>query len=151
LYHRFLDRNPDPGGLQAWITQLQQGVPRQQIIRGFCDSAEFKSNNPPPAQFVESLYSRLLGRPSDAAGKQGWIDALQSGGSTASVIDGFLRSAEYCTRRVTELYQTLLGRAPDSGGLASWVHSMAGGTPFQQIQEGFLASDEYWARSLQRF
>ena len=151
FYRQFLDRSPDPGGLQHWSAQLQNGVARQTIIQGFCDSAEYKNNNPPPAAFVESLYQRLLGRPSDPGGKQGWVNALQSGSSTASVIDGFLRSTEYCTQRVTELYQTWLGRPPDAAGLAGWVQTMTAGTPFQQIQRGFLTSDEYWNRALSRF
>lgn len=112
---------------------------------------EYKSNNPLPDAFVESLYVRLIGRPSDAAGKQGWVAALQAGGSTASVIDGFLLSSEYCGQRVTELYQHFLGRAPDAPGLASWVQQMSGGAPFQEIQAGFLESDEYWGRALSRF
>ena len=151
LYQQLLSRGSDPTGLASWTKALEQATPLQQIILGFCNSTEYLTNNPPPAQFVESLYNRLLGRPSDPAGKQDWINALNAGKGTEFVINGFLTSQEYCTDRVTELYETLLGRQPDPTGLAGWVHSMTSGTPFQQIKNGFLASSEYLARARTRF
>ena len=151
LYQQLLSRAPDASGLAFWVSSMQGGTSFQQIVLGFCDSAEYLSNNPPPDQFVESLYERLLGRASDTAGKQGWIAALQAGGSTADVIDGFLRSQEYCTNEVTSLYLTLLGRSPDSAGLAGWVASMSGGESLQEIQIGFLTSVEYQASGANRF
>jgi hypothetical protein len=151
FYQQFLNRAPDAGGLAGWVSTLEKGTALQQIILGFCNSAEYLNNNPVPAQFVESLYERLLGRASDPAGKQGWVSALQAGRGTAYVINGFLDSPEYCTDRVTNLYLTLLGRQPDAAGLAGWVSTMEKGTAFQQIQLGFLTSVEYQGRALKRF
>jgi hypothetical protein len=151
LYEQLLDRQPDAAGLAFWVSTMEGGTSLQQIILSFCDSDEYRTNNPPPGQFVESLYQRLLNRASDPAGRQGWIDALAAGRSTADVINGFLASQEYCANRVTSLYQILLGRQPDAAGLAGWVASMTGGTPFQDIQQGFLTSTEYEERALTRF
>jgi hypothetical protein len=151
LFQQLLGRAPDAGGLAWWVNTMQGGTALQQIILGFCDSPEYQGDNPPPAQFVESLYERLLGRASDPAGKQGWIDALQAGHGTSYVINGFLNSQEYCSNRVAGLYQTLLGRQPDAAGLAFWVTALTEGTAFQQIQLGFLTSVEYQARALTRF
>jgi hypothetical protein len=151
LYDQLLSRTPDAGGLAGWVGTMENGTALQQIILGFCNSAEYQNNNPPPAQFVESLYERLLRRASDPGGKQFWIDALQAGRGTAYVINGFLSSQEYCNNSVTNLYLTLLGRQPDVDGLAFWVTTMSDGTPFQQIQLGFLTSPEYQMRALARF
>lgn len=151
FYTELLGRQPDPVGLQGWVSQLQRGVPRHGVLIGFLDSVEYKGGNAPPAQFVESLYNKLLGRGSDPNGRQGWIDALSAGASTADVIRGFLFSEEYCAQRVTELYAALLGRAPDPAGHAGWVSIMSNGAAFQEIQYGFLASDEYRTRSFTRF
>ena len=137
LYVNLLGRAPEPAGLQFWAGQLESGVARHDIILGFLDSTEFKTNNPPPAQFVEALYGKLLGRPSDPNGKQGWIDSLQSGATTADVVRGFLFSQEYCAARVTELYASLLGRNPDPGGLAFWVGLLTSENAFQKVQYGF--------------
>jgi hypothetical protein len=108
---------------------------------------EYKNNNMPPDDFVESLYHNLLRRGSGAEGKKYWIDVLAGGASTADVARGFLFSEEYCTQQVTELYAALLGRAPDPTGLAYWMGKMSNGTAFQEIQYGFLTSDEYRTRS----
>lgn len=143
FYVDLLARQPDPAGFQFWVGQLQTGAARHAIQIGFLDSAEYKANNPSSDQFVESLYSKLLMRTSDPVGKQGWIDALAAGASTADVIRGFLMSQEYCTQRVTELYAALLGRSPDPAGLAGWVGLMMSGAAFQEIQRGFLTSNEY--------
>jgi len=151
LYQELLSRAPDAGGLATQTSALEQGTALQQIILNFCNSDEYTANNPPPAQFVESLYNRLLGRPSDPAGKQDWINALQAGRGTTFVINGFLRSQEYCTNTATGLYQTLLGRQPDPAGLAVQVNALTGGASFQQIQSNFLQSAEYLDRALARF
>ncbi len=151
FYNKYLNRTLDPGGLQSWTEKLKQGIALQQIIVGFCDSVEYKSTNTLPAQFIESLYDKLLGRSSDTQGKQSWMDLLRKGHSTAEVIYGFLNSLEYCTQQVTELYKALLGRQPDANGLSVWVKAMTSGSPFQQIQRGFLVSDEYRNRALTRF
>lgn len=151
FYRLFLDRASDAAGLPYWSDALQRGSPFQDVVRGFCDSAEFKVKNPVPGPFVEALYNRLLGRGSDPAGKNGWVGALQAGRSTADVVDGFLRSEEYATIKVTGLYQWLLGRMPDADGLAGWVRAMMAGSPFQQLERGFLLSPEYQARAAARF
>jgi hypothetical protein len=151
LYQQLLNRSPDAGGLAFWMSALASGTALQQITLGFCNSSEYLNANPPPDQFVESLYERLLGRGSDPGGKQYWIGALQAGSTAADVINGFLASEEYCTGRVTGLYLTLLGRPPDGAGLTFWVASMMGGTAFQQIQLGFLTSAEYQTRAKARF
>ncbi len=150
LYRTFLQREGEPAGVQGWMTALEQAAPLQQLVTGFCDSVEYKMRNPPPEHFVESLYVNLLGRASDPGGKQYWVGTLQTGATTGSVIDGFLRSQEYATLLATGLYQNLLGRQPETAGLAGWVQALTLGTPYQQIQRGFVCSDEYRARAVSR-
>ena len=41
LYSVFLDRSPDPAGLNNWVTALNRGVSRQDVFYGFARSAEF--------------------------------------------------------------------------------------------------------------
>ena len=146
LYKKLLGREPDAGGLRGWVDQLKQGKPMQQIITGFLDSAEYKGKHPVPDAWVESLYVNLLGRASEAKGKSGWVGSLKSGASTASVISGFLKSPEYCTKRVTEFYRHFLGREPEQAGLQGWVNQATGGTAMQTIERGFVCSPEYFKR-----
>ena len=42
LYHLYMDRDPDEGGLQYWVSELNAGTPREEAAAGFADSPEFQ-------------------------------------------------------------------------------------------------------------
>ena len=65
------------------------------IAAAFVVSAEFTTRfggNDISSAFIEALYQNVLGRPSDAAGKEGWMN---SGLSAAQIIIGFSESPEF--------------------------------------------------------
>lgn len=150
LYRNLLDRDGDPAAVQAWTQSLAASAPLQDVITGLCDSSEYRTLHPPPATFIESLYERLLHRTSDDAGKTSWLRALGARASTLSVIQGFLRSTEYCTQRLIELHVRLLGREPDRPGLLRSVVAAAQGTPLQRFVLEIVTSAEYIARAADR-
>ena len=41
LYKTFMDREPDPAGLQAWVKALNDGASREKVFDGFTKSPEF--------------------------------------------------------------------------------------------------------------
>ena len=43
LYHLYMDRDPDAGGLQYWISELNAGMPRTEVAAEFAQSDEFKA------------------------------------------------------------------------------------------------------------
>lgn len=45
LYRNVLDRQPDSGGLARWIEQLENGTTRAEIVLGFSESPQFKTNS----------------------------------------------------------------------------------------------------------
>ena len=101
--------------------------------------------------FVERLYTIALGRPSDPAGKQNWIDAITLRGETgASCARGFLYSPEFLNKNrtteefVTILYKTFFDRQPDQAGFNAWVNALKSGTSKEEVIEGFINSTE-WA------
>ena len=103
------------------------------------------------AGFVERLYTVALGRRSDPAGKQDWIDAITLRGETgASCARGFLYSPEFLNKGVSNeefvatLYRTFFNREPDQAGFNAWVGVLNGGTPKEEVIEGFINSTE-WA------
>jgi hypothetical protein len=138
-----LNREPDAAGLDNWKNILMRGASLQSVIVGLCDSQEFKSKFPVPGRFVEGLYNKLLGRPSDSSGYTGWVNTINAGMSTANVIRGFLTSEEYAVKRVTEFYRTFLRRAPDQAGSRVHIAAVRRGVAMQEVIRGFVASDEY--------
>lgn len=153
LYNQLLDRQSDPGGLINWRDFLANGNSIQNAIVGFCDSQEYKIKHPIPNQFVESLYNKLLGRPSDPSGLQGWVNVINTGTSTADVIRGFLRSKEYALQRINELYQKFLERQPNTGLLTVtnfWIIELQHDVSIQEIMKAILTSTDYLVRSQSR-
>ena len=174
LYRAMLDREPDPAGLAGWVDALCKGYTLQNIIDGFCGSAEFTGicagygiepgsigasvpadESTPRGKieaFVKRCYKLILSREADQGGLQGWSDALeQRTAAAAQIIDGFVRSDEFVNRRLSGgeavdiLYQTMLGRAADEGGKAGWVNSLWQGYSLQHIINGFCGSPEFTA------
>ena len=103
------------------------------------------------AGFVERLYTIALGRASDPAGKQDWIDAITLRGETgAGAARGFLYSPEFLNKNVTNeefvatLYRTFFDREPDQAGFNAWVEVLNNGASKEEVIEGFINSTE-WA------
>lgn len=96
LYQAAFNRRPDAAGLALWSGKLSQGVAVDQVAQGFVGSREFADayGALDSAGFVDRLYANVLHRAPDAAGRQGWLNALASGSSRAQVLAGFADSNE---------------------------------------------------------
>lgn len=96
LYQAAFNRTPDAAGLAFWSGQLSHGVAVEQVAQGFVGSREFAAayGALDSAGFVGRLYANVLHRAPDAAGRQGWLNALASGSSRAQVLAGFADSNE---------------------------------------------------------
>jgi len=100
--------------------------------------------------FVERLYTIVLGRASDPAGKAYWINRVQGGQTTGSALAaGFILSNEYKAKNTSNLeyvemlYKTILNRDPDSTGKAYWLGKLEDGVSRNGVFAGFANSDEF--------
>lgn len=96
-YATILDRDADRPGLAFWLGQMEQGLDRAGLYRGFLDSAEFRQAYAglDDQGFVARLYENALERSGEAAGLAYWTGQLASGGmDRAAVVLGFADSAE---------------------------------------------------------
>jgi hypothetical protein len=154
-YVNFLIRQPDPAGLQGWVQQLQNGMPEEQMVFNFLDSAEYIGKG--DWYFINQMYFALLGRSADPAGRTAWLSALGDdangnhvGPATVTheqVITTFLHSPECLTRLVQGYYLIYLQRLPDPAGLNAWLTVLEQGGSFLAIGESILASDEFFNRA----
>jgi hypothetical protein len=165
LYRATLGREPDVAGFEGWAKALGNGMSVVTAASQFLTSTEFQSiygalDN---TQFVTLLYQNVLGRTPDAGGLSGWVGALNSGTSRASVVAGFSDSTEFknntaldvdafATSRVSNehqgqiyrLYQATLGREPDASGLLGWMNALDTGTQsLKTVAAGFVGSTEF--------
>ncbi len=155
LYHTFLNRDPDPAGLVAFLALLQTGCrTRDTLIAALSFSDEFKGLLPPiqvsdpRVPFLAEIFAWTLNRPPDPGGFQSFLSQLQR--STApSTITQFLHSNEFThpekspVEYVSSLYLVYLGRPPDCGGLASFVALLNQGTTRDQLAAQFAGSQEF--------
>jgi len=169
LFKAFFNRNPDDGGLNYWLTQLNDGATEAKVLDGFLFSEEFtnltRSFNIKPTKelstngvietFVQRFYESILGRPSDSAGLSDWVNQLASGTKAGSdIARGFIFSEEFTkvsrtsTEYVKVLYAAFFGRAADPSGLNGWVSAIdSGRLSRERVLDGFLFSDEFSALS----
>ncbi|MDD0847102.1 DUF4214 domain-containing protein [Campylobacter sp. 50012-21] len=100
--------------------------------------------NTDPAAFVESLYTALLGRASDAEGKTFWLSVAGATPNRADVVSQFIAAVQsqegtadanafatiqaedkaLASAWVESLYNNLAGRASDAEGLDFWTNAI---------------------------
>lgn len=98
LYDSAFGRQPDAAGLMHWAESLKSGaMTLAQVAASFAASAEFHNATAgmSNADLVEFMYQNTLDRASDPAGKQGWVNALDSGMSRGELLLGFSQSEEH--------------------------------------------------------
>ena len=110
-------------------------------------------------EYVERLYTQILGRPGEPDGMKYWRETIINGhdeggkpydAATAARI-GFIESNEYKGKNksteefITDLYHTFLNREPEPDGLTYWVDKIEkeGYTKQQVIDIGFGCSEEF--------
>ncbi|SFP88233.1 protein of unknown function [Butyrivibrio proteoclasticus] len=169
LYHTFFDRDPDEGGYQSWLAQLNNGTSRRFVLAGFVNSEEFtnlcnnygitrgtldagsQQTNAQVRAFVERMYVKALGRQGEEDGINSWTQRIVSGEWQAAEVAkaGFFNSQEYVLKNrtndefVEDLYQALFDRPSDEAGKADWLSKLANGASREDVMNGFGGSQEF--------
>ncbi len=77
FYELCLGRSPDATGLDSWVSTLLNGTQTgSDVAYGFVFSQEFINNNTNHEEYLQILYEAFFNRQPDAAGLQGWLDAI---------------------------------------------------------------------------
>ena len=154
VYRNVLDRNPDAGGLAHWVSVLDRGGARGQVMLGFSESTEFRNRTADQVSQIEAtgpvgrLYRAYFLRAPDTAGLHYWTD---TGLPVAAISEQFAASAEFRNRYgnlddrafITTAYRNVLGREPDPGGLQHWLGILRSGTSRGSVMLGFSNSPEF--------
>ncbi len=168
LYATFFDRAADEGGKAFWMDVLAQGNSREFVLSNFVNSEEFSlvcgsygiqrgvmfedgnASNPGVVQFVNRLYSLVMGRAADKDGLYIWVLSLTVGAESAeSAAKFFFNSEEYAlkntddTTYVTDLYAVFMNREADADGLKFWTDTIAVGMSREDVLSEFAKSQEF--------
>jgi hypothetical protein len=145
LYQDLLGRTVDDRGLAFWAGQLDQGVPRAQVVQGLMTSPEYH------LQEVRQAYHTLLFREPDPQGLSYFATLLDSGATLEQVQALLAGSAEYSQTRgggtqegfLNALFADALGRRVDASGQLYFEQALAAGVSPAQVAEAVFGSEEY--------
>lgn len=146
VFRDLLGRPADAEGLAAWLAQLDQGMPRSQLVAEIEQSAEYRLDE------VTAIYQHYLRRPADSAALEMGSQLLAQGGTDEQLAAIVAGSPEYFALHggtnagfLTALFQDALNRPIDVGANAAFGQALAAGASRTQIAAIVFASHEYHA------
>jgi hypothetical protein len=143
-YQTFLHRTESPAERVVWVNAFLAGASEQTVETAFLLSPEYQMSHVSNTAFVTGLYNDVLGRAPDA-GLAGWVQALASGASRASVIQAFLTSSEYLGDVVKSYYNFYFLRAGSSAEIQGWVNFLQGAhASLGEVAQLLLNSNEFF-------
>ncbi len=102
------------------------------------------------SDFVERMYTIVLGRAAEVKGSNDWtMRLLTLGIDGATLVDMFVNSDEFVARNTSDeeyikiLYRAVLGREADEGGLQMWKDMLADDWTRDYVMEGLVLSTEF--------
>lgn len=135
-----------------WLGRMQSGTTREQVICELCASDEFYTKSGSSTDgYVERLFNKLLGRPSDPGGKASWVAAINGGTSRYQAANVFIHQQEYCSKFVDAQFHKLLRRTGpvEQTAIDYFTDKLVnGGWTQAGLINTLLMSDEYWYRGI---
>jgi len=147
LYANILQRAPDQAEMNAWVGQINSGVPAQAVAAAIAGSTERMQ------VVVRDDYSNFLGRSADPQEVNYWTQQMAAGMTQDQVAASLVGSQEFLMRHgasydhfIEGAYETVLHRSADPAGFAYWKQQlmvMTGHqTTIQDVAIRIVASDE---------
>ncbi|MEM7337978.1 MAG: DUF4214 domain-containing protein [Actinomycetota bacterium] len=157
VYQNVLSRSPDAEGRAYWVSQLNAGTPRGQVMVGFSESTEFigETGTVQPQSSSEAevyrLYVAFFLRPPDQSGFDYWVSVRAGGASLSEIAAAFASSSEFQASYgslndadfVELVYHNVLARNPDGTGVEYWQGLLASGVSRGEMMIGFSNSLEF--------
>jgi hypothetical protein len=146
-YLDILGRRFDSAGRAAWMSQMQQGMSRDQVMNLIENSVECRSRK------INQAYHDLLGRAADPAGLAAWLNLLAHGGTMTDVRAGIAASLEFNSGPgfLEKLYQLGLNRSIDVAGQSFWSSQLAAGVSRFDVAFAIFNSIEFLGSEVDAF
>jgi hypothetical protein len=146
LYLAAFGRYPDYEGLNYYTGQREEARPLHEIATEFTRSREFEARygELDNAQFVELIFTNVLGNPSQADVRNYWVNEIDAGRMTRGQVlvdlaeSGAFRERSAAQVFVSTAYTEILRRTPDPNGYNYWVAQLQAGQPPSRVIDGLL-------------
>jgi hypothetical protein len=109
-----------------------------QLLASTVNSSVLQSN----ADYINSIYTAVLGRTVDSGGLISWLNYLDGGGSRASFVQFVYNSTENRTRQIVATFQTIVGTNPDQGTINTYLAFFNSGASEVQVTAAIAASPQ---------
>jgi hypothetical protein len=139
-YHTLLGRSADAAEKQFWVNSFLAGASAQDMVLGFLTATEYQSRYNGDSDYVDSLYSNLLGRSAGVAEEQYW---LQASLDHSTIIQAFLDSDELFRQAVQGYNSAYFHRLGDMAGVNYWLSQPRSGRSLEAMGVGFLNATEF--------
>ena len=162
LYNNALNRASDAAGKQSWLSFLDSGHSRAEVVIGFSESQEHIDSTAAAVRgglwleddmtsAIARLYDTTFGRLPDESGLTNWRNFSEAGHGLAEIAPSFTGSAEFQSTYgalangsfVEQLYRNSLHRAGDAQGVANWTAFLDAGHSRAEVLIGFSESQEH--------
>jgi hypothetical protein len=148
LYLATFGRYPDYEGLNYYTGQREEARPLHEIAGEFVGSREFEQRygTLDNAQFVELMFTNVLGHPSQAEVRNYWVEEINAGRMTrGQVLVDLAESGAFRERSANQVfvstaYTEILRRTPDPAGYDYWVGQLRAGQAPRSVINGLLGS-----------
>lgn len=155
LYKAFFDKDvPDERGFARWTGDLEDGLSRLEVLRGFTGSPQFANLSASYGIRAESKFGAvetgdiLIGDESDSSvvRADGGNSILKEG---TGAVDDYVSNNKDLVGNVYRLYEGALAREPDSRGFLNWYNGLVrgqegtGGVSLQQAANAFVSGAEF--------
>lgn len=173
-FNAILGRTPDTETYRCYTANLTSSTTYAgNVILELLTSYEYYLSNYSTEQFIDKLYMAALGRAPDEAGKQSYINEINTGTPRTEIIIRIINSAEsrnyvkryglpsipyvptptmitreYKAAFVHRMYNECLSRLTDGDGFVNWLRALEAGMSGADIAAGFIFSAETGLRNL---
>jgi hypothetical protein len=113
-------------------------VTKGQLLASTVNSAVMQSN----ADYINSIYTAVLGRTVDSGGLINWLNYLDGGGNRASFVQFVWNSTENRMRQIIATYRTIVGSSPDQGTINNYLGLFNSGANEAQVTAAIAASPQ---------
>lgn len=145
LYHQYLNRDADQGGLDYFTNNLKSGQTLEDVANSIKASDEYKGLQNTNA--IQNLYHQYLGRDADQEGLNYWTNSLKNGQSLDQIASSFTKSDEFNqlnpqAKDIEGLYNQYLERGSDAGGMQYYLNELKNGKTLDDVTKQISGSPE---------
>ena len=170
LYLATFNRDADAKGKENWLSQIDAGMSRREVINEFIISPEFaaicnnygitagtinleenvNSKREYATSFVKRMYNIVLNREAEPDGLKVWTNEITTGSKTgAQLVEAFFFSDEFLGKNTTNsefldlLYLATFNREADAAGKANWLAHLDRDMTRRNVINEFVTSPEF--------